>query len=211
MKMDKSVIVFALILPNIFLHFSLLPIVDANAKGQRVTILSIDGGGIRGIIPGTMLSFLEAKLQVHCHKSDIISRTKYSWTRLVLRTLFSWQELDGPNARIADYFDVVAGTSTGALVTTMMTAPGKDNRPAYEAKNIASFYLQHGPKIFPESRYICMHMYSQECALEKWNISYSLYFLILFQDEAIFWERRRIWSMRRSTTGSTCDLWFGDC
>lgn len=34
-------------------------------KGKMVTILSIDGGGIRGIIPGTILAFLEAKLQVH--------------------------------------------------------------------------------------------------------------------------------------------------
>jgi hypothetical protein len=31
---------------------------------KLVTILSIDGGGIRGIIPATILSFLEAKLQV---------------------------------------------------------------------------------------------------------------------------------------------------
>ncbi|KAK1287502.1 hypothetical protein QJS10_CPB19g01665 [Acorus calamus] len=31
--------------------------------GKLVTILSIDGGGIRGIIPATILSFLEAKLQ----------------------------------------------------------------------------------------------------------------------------------------------------
>ena len=32
--------------------------------GNLVTVLSIDGGGIRGIIPGTMLSFLESELQV---------------------------------------------------------------------------------------------------------------------------------------------------
>jgi hypothetical protein len=32
--------------------------------GNLVTLLSIDGGGIRGIIPGTMLSFLESELQV---------------------------------------------------------------------------------------------------------------------------------------------------
>ena len=32
--------------------------------GKLITILSIDGGGIRGIIPGTILSFPEAELQV---------------------------------------------------------------------------------------------------------------------------------------------------
>lgn len=32
--------------------------------GERITVLSIDGGGVRGIIPGTILSFLESKLQV---------------------------------------------------------------------------------------------------------------------------------------------------
>lgn len=32
--------------------------------GNLITILSIDGGGIRGIIPGTILSFLESELQV---------------------------------------------------------------------------------------------------------------------------------------------------
>ncbi|XP_016433106.2 patatin-like protein 1 [Nicotiana tabacum] len=100
------------------------PIASAATKGKtRVTVLSIDGGGIRGIIPGTVLAFLESKLQ----------------------------ELDGTNARIADYFDVVAGTSTGGLVTTMLTAPNKDNRPLYAANDITSFYFEHGPKIFPAS------------------------------------------------------------
>ncbi|KAH0695572.1 hypothetical protein KY290_013930 [Solanum tuberosum] len=99
------------------------PIACVATKRKTVTILSIDGGGIRGIIPGTILAFLESKLQ----------------------------ELDGPNARIADYFDVVAGTSTGGLVTTMLTAPNKDNRPLYVAKDINNFYMEHGPKIFPQN------------------------------------------------------------
>lgn len=36
----------------------------SSGLGERLTVLSIDGGGIRGIIPGTILSFLESKLQV---------------------------------------------------------------------------------------------------------------------------------------------------
>lgn len=34
------------------------------ARGNLITILSIDGGGVRGIIPGIILAFLESELQV---------------------------------------------------------------------------------------------------------------------------------------------------
>ncbi|KAL6647462.1 hypothetical protein ACP70R_014899 [Stipagrostis hirtigluma subsp. patula] len=95
-------------------------------KVKLVTVLSIDGGGVRGIIPATILAFLEEKLQ----------------------------ELDGPNARIADYFDVVAGTSTGGLLTTMLTAPDKSGRPLFAAKDLAQFYIDHSPKIFPQKNWI---------------------------------------------------------
>ncbi|XP_057468633.1 patatin-like protein 2 isoform X2 [Actinidia eriantha] len=90
--------------------------------GNLITILSIDGGGIRGIIPATILAYLESQLQ----------------------------ELDGEDARLADYFDVIAGTSTGGLVTAMLTAPDKNNRPLFGARDIRQFYLDHGPKIFPQ-------------------------------------------------------------
>ncbi|XP_041989332.1 patatin-like protein 2 [Salvia splendens] len=33
----------------------------------------------------------------------------------------------------------------------MLTAPDANNRPIYAAKDIAPFYVQHGPKIFPQS------------------------------------------------------------
>ncbi|XP_073103917.1 patatin-like protein 2 [Elaeis guineensis] len=91
--------------------------------GKMVTVLSIDGGGVRGIIPGTILAFLESKLH----------------------------ELDGEDVRLADYFDVIAGTSTGGLVTAMLAAPDENNRPLFTAKEINDFYLQNCPKIFPKS------------------------------------------------------------
>ncbi|KAJ8478341.1 hypothetical protein OPV22_022068 [Ensete ventricosum] len=91
-------------------------------KGKLITVLSIDGGGVRGIIPGTIINFLETKLQ----------------------------ELDGPDARVADYFDVITGTSTGGLLTAMITAPDEKQRPLFSAKDIIDFYLQNCPKIFPQ-------------------------------------------------------------
>ncbi|KAL9344020.1 hypothetical protein Peur_064451 [Populus x canadensis] len=91
-------------------------------QGNQITVLSIDGGGIRGIIPGTILAFLESELQ----------------------------KLDGADARLADYFDVISGTSTGGLVTAMLAAPNKQNRPLFAAKDINDFYLENCPKIFPQ-------------------------------------------------------------
>ncbi|MED6167420.1 CCT complex interacting protein [Stylosanthes scabra] len=94
-------------------------------NGNLITVLSIDGGGIRGIIPGVILEFLESQLQ----------------------------ELDGEDAKIADYFDIIAGTSTGGLVASMLAAPNPNhkNRPLLPAKDIVPFYLENSPKIFPQT------------------------------------------------------------
>ena len=93
-----------------------------------ITVLSIDGGGVRGIIPGVILAYLESQLQ----------------------------EIDGADARLADYFDVIAGTSTGGLITAMLTTPNPDsnNRPLFAAREIVPFYLKNLPLIFPQKRYI---------------------------------------------------------
>ncbi|KAK1588591.1 hypothetical protein Q3G72_024803 [Acer saccharum] len=98
--------------------------IQAPKNGELITILSVDGGGIRGIIPGVILAHLESQLRV----------------------------LDeDENARLADYFDVIAGTSTGGLITAMLTAPvGKNGRP-YPAEDIVRFYKENGPKIFPQT------------------------------------------------------------
>lgn len=89
-------------------------------------ILSIDGGGIRGIIPGQVLVALEQKLQ------------KLS---------------KDPNKRIADVFDLIAGTSTGGILTCLYLCPDpKDpKKPRFSAADAVDLYLQNGDDIFDVS------------------------------------------------------------
>ena len=65
--MEKTTLFFALawyLLTTLQLLHPLTA-ADGSTRGKMVTVLSIDGGGIKGIIPGTILAFLESKLQVH--------------------------------------------------------------------------------------------------------------------------------------------------
>jgi patatin-like phospholipase/acyl hydrolase len=91
---------------------------------SHIKILSIDGGGIRGILPGQILVSLETKLQ---------------------------QKSGNANARIADYFDMLAGTSTGGILTCMMLCPDKDGRPKFSAQQAVDLYLKKGTDIFSAS------------------------------------------------------------
>src|SRR5690349_18293371 len=87
-------------------------------------ILSIDGGGIRGIIPGQVLVALENKLQ----------------------------QLSGvPGTRISDAFDLIAGTSTGGILTCLYLCPDATGRSKFSASDAVNLYLQNGDNIFDVS------------------------------------------------------------
>ncbi|GLJ10243.1 hypothetical protein SUGI_0124690 [Cryptomeria japonica] len=112
----------------------LLPIDVSGDVGAR--ILSVDGGGVRGLIPVQLLKFLEHQLQ----------------------------KLDGEDARLADYFNIMAGTSTGGLITTMLATidpnDHKHNRP-FSTQKIEDFYLKNASLIFPQP--------------SKWNIFHGIF------------------------------------
>src|SRR5215211_5248947 len=78
------------------------------------TVLSIDGGGIRGIIPAIVLAEIERRT----------------------------------GKRIAEMFDLVAGTSTGGILALGLTKPGQDGKPEYSAKKLIELYETEGGKIF---------------------------------------------------------------
>ena len=75
-------------------------------------MLSIDGGGIRGLIPALVLEEIERRTQ-------------------------------RPIARL---FDLVAGTSTGAIIACALTRP-----QAMPAARVAALYEEEGPQVFDRS------------------------------------------------------------
>jgi len=58
--------------------------------GSKIRILSPDGGGNRGIIPATIMVEIESRLQ---------------------------KKLGQPDSRLSNYFNLIASTSTGGILT----------------------------------------------------------------------------------------------
>lgn len=86
-------------------------------------ILCIDGGGIRGIIPATLLITFEKSLQKYSRRSD---------------------------ARIADFFDLIARTSTGGILASIYLQPNSHNphQAKFSAQEALQFYFEHDSEIF---------------------------------------------------------------
>jgi patatin-like phospholipase/acyl hydrolase len=86
---------------------------DATPPSFR--ILSVDGGGIRGLISALAIAEIEKRLG----------------------------EETGREVRMADYFHLFAGTSTGGLIALALTSPKR-----VSATELAAFYTEDGPQIF---------------------------------------------------------------
>eukprot|EP01126_Amoeba_proteus_P038208 TRINITY_DN3975_c0_g1_i4.p1 TRINITY_DN3975_c0_g1~~TRINITY_DN3975_c0_g1_i4.p1 ORF type:complete len:490 (+),score=75.81 TRINITY_DN3975_c0_g1_i4:73-1542(+) len=87
-----------------------LPYRRRNALTSIFTILSLDGGGIRGLFGATILEEIEKRL--NCHLSSL--------------------------------FNLVVGTSTGALIGGGLTATGPTGQPKYTASHIKNVYMKSG-------------------------------------------------------------------
>jgi hypothetical protein len=94
---------------------------SATPHRRKVCILSIDGGGMRGIIPGRALAYLEEALQ---------------------------KKSNNPAARIADYFDIAAGTSVGGILATMLFTADKNGKPLFTGEQSWRLIAEKGKQIF---------------------------------------------------------------
>ncbi len=89
---------------------------------KKITILSLDGGGIRCVISCIILRYIEEQLQ------------KYH-----------------PENNLGDYFDLVAGSSTGGLITSILLYPGEKGKAKYSIQKGLELYSEKGGDIFQVS------------------------------------------------------------
>src|SRR5262245_66572114 len=80
-------------------------------------ILACDGGGILGLMSVEILGRIEAELRAKTKKPDLV---------------------------LADWFDFVCGTSTGAIIATCVSL-------GMPVQQIRDFYLKSGPLMFEKA------------------------------------------------------------
>ncbi len=112
---------------------------------KTVRILSIDGGGIRGLIPA-----------------------------LVIRELASRMQAAGRTRPLHSCFDLIAGTSTGALIALGLTLPSENGRDtALSIEDIVAMYRDSGQRIFPPWKFRALHsiahMFSEKYDIENFD------------------------------------------
>ena len=102
-------------------------------------ILSVDGGGIRGLIPAQCIDKMEVYAYEYAKKKG-----------------YTVPQYEGREGRLAmkDLFEMTAGTSTGSIVAAALSYPKTDGDgkktdvPLYWAKEIMDIYSEKGELIF---------------------------------------------------------------
>ena len=106
---------------------------EKQVREKLFTVLCIDGGGIRGIIPAVILAYIEQ--QMKCLIEERLCNDKAAH-----------------QLRIANFFDLIAGTSTGGIIALALTKPGDcKKRPKYTAETLVDLYMNEGKNIFKRS------------------------------------------------------------
>ena len=131
-----------------------MPDKDQNPSQPRskVRILSIDGGGIRGIIPARIVVHIEEEIQ---------------------------RITGNERAKIGEYFDMIAGTSTGGILACLYLTPDipGQNKAKYSAQQALELYVRHGERIFARDFWERIKYY------KIWNEQYPADRLQLLLDE----------------------------
>lgn len=86
-------------------------------------IISIDGGGIRGILPLKIIDYIDQQIRLADVKCCFNSLT-----------------------------DMVTGTSTGALISAALIVEDEKGNPRFTSNDLLNLYTNRGPQIFSKDR-----------------------------------------------------------
>lgn len=89
-------------------------------RNKKITILSLDGGGIRGIIPCIILKYIEEQLQ----------------------------QKNSSDSKLGDYFDLIAGSSTGGILASVLLFPDEKGKAKFSIQKAFELYAEKGEDIF---------------------------------------------------------------
>jgi predicted acylesterase/phospholipase RssA len=148
-------------------HYLSVTLTERLALKRPKRLLSIDGGGIRGLIAAEILVKIE----------DLLCRPNSRWHCL------------------ADYFDFIGGTSTGAILSAGLAL-------GMSARELRDFYVRLGPGVF-QKRWLLGQLWSKYKAgpLEK-QLQY------LFGEATLGLEPLKTLLMIVTKNASTGDPWF---
>ena len=137
-------------------------------KTDKAKLLALDGGGIRGIITVEVLAKIEKILQEKLGKDD--------------------------NFVLADYFDYIGGTSTGAIISACLSI-------GMRVADLRDFYIKSGKLMFDEARLHRRYYYKYEDE----NLANQL--KDVFKDETLGSEKLRTLLMMVMRNANTDSPW----
>lgn len=119
-------------------------------------VLSIDGGGIRGVIPAFILSQIEERLTsmiAQNIREKIQTSLKGSGEEFPKEAMTALSAHLPKMVHLAKAFDLMAGTSTGGIITLGLNTPDGNSPPLprYKARDLLDLYKTKGELIFPPS------------------------------------------------------------
>jgi hypothetical protein len=97
-------------------------------------ILSIDGGGIRGIIPTYVVEYMEEKAYEYAEDQEYTSKDDYPEEKIPMHELF----------------DMIAGSSTGSILAAALVTPEKNgsHNNAYWAEDVRDVFYDDDKELF---------------------------------------------------------------
>lgn len=88
---------------------------------MSTTVLSIDGGGMKGIVSAIVLVELENQIKEYTGQDKVY---------------------------LSEYFDLIAGTSTGSILAAFLLCPNDKNKPKFTAQDALTLYIEKGSLMF---------------------------------------------------------------